>query len=364
MKYLQKAEKLYPSQRAKDLVDLIAKHNGTSSSEGKPTENGDAPGFARRRSSAASAGGGATSNSRDSTDNPTPTATETDGKHGEYTPEQVDAVKRIKKAKDYYEILNVTKEAGESELKKQYRKLALQFHPDKNKAPGAVEAFKAIGNAFAVLSDPEKRKRYDLYGSDEQVRRRGHRGDDHYEYDYTRGFESDMTAEELFNMFFGGGFPSAGNVYVRRGNRWARYQQQQQQHYENHQSEGSYSALLQMLPILILIFLSLMSSFFVSEPAFSLQRSAKYPVERQTRHLRIPYYVKDTFNSEYQGSIRRIEQQVEEEYVTSLRASCIREKNYKESMLWRARNFGDAELLRKANGLRTPSCETLQGLYS
>jgi DnaJ family protein B protein 12 len=46
--------------------------------------------------------------------------------------------------------LGVTKEANESELKKSYRKLALQFHPDKNKAPGAGEAFKAIGNAFAV----------------------------------------------------------------------------------------------------------------------------------------------------------------------------------------------------------------------
>lgn len=51
---------------------------------------------------------------------------------------------RIKKSKDFYEILGVSKDAGESEIKKQYRKLALQFHPDKNKAPGATEAFKGI----------------------------------------------------------------------------------------------------------------------------------------------------------------------------------------------------------------------------
>lgn len=51
---------------------------------------------------------------------------------------------RIKKCKDYYEILGVEKTATEIELKKAYRKLALQMHPDKNKAPGATEAFKGM----------------------------------------------------------------------------------------------------------------------------------------------------------------------------------------------------------------------------
>lgn len=53
-------------------------------------------------------------------------------------------ISRIKKCKDYYEILNVTKESTDSEIKKSYKKLALQLHPDKNKAPGAAEAFKGL----------------------------------------------------------------------------------------------------------------------------------------------------------------------------------------------------------------------------
>uniref|UniRef100_T1JJ41 J domain-containing protein n=1 Tax=Strigamia maritima TaxID=126957 RepID=T1JJ41_STRMM len=366
LKYLDKAERLYPSPRAKALIDGVKKWESSSSS--KPSsdetsggaENGEARSDVHRRKTDAS-----------SAERASEQALESDSQKHEYSAEQCDAVKRIKKCKDYYEILNVAKDVGDSELKKQYRKLALQFHPDKNKAPGASEAFKAIGNAFAVLSDAQKRKKYDLYGPEDEAQRRGRTRDEYYEYDYTRGFEAEMSAEELFNMFFGGGFPSArqGNVYTRRGgSRWNRYQSQGQAGHDNNAAaaseQGNYSALFQMLPILILIFLSLMSSFFGSEPAYSLQRTPKFSVERHTRNLRVTYFVKENFQSEYQGSIRRIEQTVEEDYITNLRASCIREKNYKENMLWRARNFGDAELYRKADHLKTPSCERLQTLYS
>ena len=70
-----------------------------------------------------------------------------------YTPEQESAVNRILAlGKDYYKILDVPKEASADDLKKAYKKLALQIHPDKNNAPGSGEAFKKVGNAFQVCN--------------------------------------------------------------------------------------------------------------------------------------------------------------------------------------------------------------------
>jgi molecular chaperone DnaJ len=66
--------------------------------------------------------------------------------------------------RDYYEVLGVQKNANKEEVKNAYRKLALQYHPDRNKSHNAEEKFKEISEAYAVLSDEEKRKRYDAYG--------------------------------------------------------------------------------------------------------------------------------------------------------------------------------------------------------
>lgn len=66
--------------------------------------------------------------------------------------------------KDYYEILGVSRKATPEELKQAYRKLALQYHPDRNKSKEAEEKFKEINHAYEVLGDPQKRKTYDAVG--------------------------------------------------------------------------------------------------------------------------------------------------------------------------------------------------------
>ena len=68
--------------------------------------------------------------------------------------------------KDFYKVLGVARGATETELKKAYRKLALKYHPDKNKSSGAEEKFKEIAEAYEILHDPKKREIYDKYGEE------------------------------------------------------------------------------------------------------------------------------------------------------------------------------------------------------
>ena len=105
--------------------------------------------------------------------------------------------------RDYYEILGVNRNASKAEIKKAYRKLALKYHPDKNPAKDAEEKFKEISEAYAVLYDDEKRKRYDQFG---------HAGiDQQYSYeDIFRGTDfSDIFRDfgfgfdDIFERFFG-----------------------------------------------------------------------------------------------------------------------------------------------------------------
>lgn len=81
-----------------------------------------------------------------------------------------------------------------------------------------------------MLTDTEKRKQYDLFGPESEQRGSAQRHANHAAY--TRGFESDATAEELFNMFFGSGFTSGANVFVRRNGRV--YRQSAASHEHNH----------------------------------------------------------------------------------------------------------------------------------
>ena len=106
--------------------------------------------------------------------------------------------------RDYYEVLGVPRTASQDQIKDAYRKLAMQYHPDRNKAPDAEERFKEISEAYAVLSDDEKRQQYDTLG---------HTGFDqrYTREDIFRGADFDSVFRDLgfgfgdlFSIFFGG----------------------------------------------------------------------------------------------------------------------------------------------------------------
>ncbi|WP_243094971.1 DnaJ C-terminal domain-containing protein [Thermus thalpophilus] len=111
--------------------------------------------------------------------------------------------------KDYYAILGVPKNATQEEIKRAYKRLARQYHPDVNKSPEAEERFKEINEAYAVLSDPEKRKLYDTYGTATPPPPPPPGG-----YDFS-GFDVEDFSD-FFQELFGGG------LFGRRGRRRGR----------------------------------------------------------------------------------------------------------------------------------------------
>lgn len=117
--------------------------------------------------------------------------------------------------KDYYEVLGVSKTASDAEIKSAFRKLAKKYHPDVSKEPDAAEKFKEAQEAYAVLSDPDKRKQYDQFGHAAFANGAGGAGG----YDFS-GFDFSDIFSDLFGSSFGGfGFRGgSSSSRARKGN--------------------------------------------------------------------------------------------------------------------------------------------------
>ena len=106
--------------------------------------------------------------------------------------------------RDYYEVLGVSKNATDDEIKKAYRTLAKKYHPDMNKAPDAAEKFKEINEAHEVLSDPQKRAAYDQYGfAGVDPQAQGFNGFNGFE-GFSQSFGGGFGFDDIFDSFFGG----------------------------------------------------------------------------------------------------------------------------------------------------------------
>ncbi|KAJ2934842.1 hypothetical protein H1R20_g2257, partial [Candolleomyces eurysporus] len=311
-KFCLKSKALFDTPQAGKLLESIesAEGEGFSSSQGASStqteEHPSAAGMKHRhpQTSEKTEGNG--------------TAGGMGGDKREYTKEQHDVVKRVRACKvtEYYEILSVRKDCEEGEIKKAYRKLALALHPDKNGAPGADEAFKLVSKAFQVLSDPQKRAVFDSSGGDPDSRFGGRPSSSEFAtHPFAQGgFDGEISPEELFNMFFGGGagfgpgFSSGGfggptvfsasfgpggfrqtrTFTTRRGRGTA----------GNATQQDTRSMFIQLMPLLLLFAFSLLSalpSLFtapsVPDPRYSFGVTPRHTGRIETGGLGIPYFV-------------------------------------------------------------------------
>lgn len=295
------------------------------------------------------------------------------------TSDQHDLVKEIRSKKCHYEVLMISRTAGDDEIKRAYRKLALKLHPDKNKAPGADEAFKMVSKAFSVLSNPQDRAHYDRYG-DTEGRPRGPGGYGGFGGAgprYAASFNGvEVDAEELFRMFFGGnpfmggGFGGMGpQPRYRHQQQGPRYRQQQgpqyqhqhgrrYQHQQHHQS-SIIRLLMSVAPIVMLLIFNL----FSRGPApYSLSQSREYPFPSATSAHRVPFYVADKslFTKQYRpGSHERriLEHEIETNWVEITRRKCTQQQLVKARWV----SYNQPEKAAKAP---LNYCEELESRFS
>jgi curved DNA-binding protein len=127
-------------------------------------------------------------------------------------------------AKSLYETLEISENASESEIKKAYRKLARQYHPDVNKDKGAENKFKEINAAYEILSDKQKKQQYDMHGDSMFGGQNFH----DFSRSHTRGSNSDL--DEILRQMFSGGAAGGFGGFSNGGNPFGGgFSQQQQQ---------------------------------------------------------------------------------------------------------------------------------------
>ncbi|CAO1615450.1 unnamed protein product [Parajaminaea phylloscopi] len=318
-----------------------------------------------------------------------------------YTKEQAAVVTKIKSAGgDFYKVLSVEKTVDENGIKKAYRKLALQLHPDKNGAPGADEAFKVVSKAFTVLSDADKRAQYDRYGGDPESRGGGGGGPSMSSFGgragpqrYSRGFAGEeIDPQDLFNMFFGGGLggmngfggttftfgsPGMQRTYYRSGTagpgRGARAGQPPAQ---------NPNLLWQLFPILIIALFSLISYLpslvGPQEPSFAFAPSGRFRDQRFTAPRSVSYYVdkkewdsNEVVNNARVGTsggpsrsgLRSFEAKVENSWKNVLYQQCTSHRDYQEQRIERTRGFfglgADRDAEMRIRNEQSPACDEL-----
>jgi DnaJ family protein B protein 12 len=267
--------------------------------------------------------------------------------------EEDEACEKIINNKDYYDILGITKETSNDDIKKAYKKLAIKFHPDKNKSPKAEEAFKKIATAYQTLTDPKKRELFDKYGSEEEYREKVYQ-------ERQQAYEDDFDAYDIFDMFFGNIDPE---VLRRQRRRYRRAQTVQV-----NPKVAKYLPFIQLIPILLMGLTYILPNLFQSKDLYVFERHKDYPFEKKTHRYKINYYIGNDFKEKYKdknkNELRIIEKEIENKYASYLRINCQEKRQLREEiqiklMYYRKGSYYYNILLNELNKLDFNVCEKL-----
>lgn len=315
-----------------------------------------------------------------------------------YTPEQVKEIKDFLKRdkNDYYGVLGVSRTSSMDEIKRAYKKLALKFHPDKNQAPGADEAFKLISVAVSTLSDEDKKRDYDRFGVSDRSSSSGF-GASQANFSFNGG-NGEISPEELFNMLFNSAFsahqnPFAGSTagvdvnpqfFFSSNFANAFHPPRRQRHARRNPQSGNHEdfirKVIQFAPLLIIFLLSMFSSWIfgndtdyqsssANDHLFSLNPSNRHRFPRWTRVKSVPYYATNNFQRYFEklregDRVSRLareldtyENLIERTLLKDLTSSCQAEERLLAQKLKRAKKDQIEEIKRK---FRLDSCERLK----
>ena len=417
IKMFQKSLQLYPLPGVQALLDQAERKQQQAESESESSSSNN------NTTSNASNGNGTSSSSSSSNHNHSHRAAAAASRSSSssslgadgriYTAAQVAVVSQVLHSKEggrgaHYRVLGIPSNADDAAIKKAYRQLALKLHPDKNSAPHADEAFKAVGLAYATLSDSQKRRIYDLSGEEDPDNRGGgggaRRGGGGANFN-----GQEVSPEDIFNMFFGGGMPPGGmgggmgpgfRVYSTgfgpgggggmafggmhpnmraRQQQQQRHRQQQQQH-----ADGILGTISQLLPLILILILSFFKMSSDNNSTTTTGGNRYFSLTPVKPHLHpqstkitavkdIPYYVSDQFlrtiaRDRYQLS--QVERMVERSYEAYLVEECKNQKLYKRRLEKRAssthRTLKEDErsvLKKKAEEFELSRCMELEDLF-
>ena len=265
--------------------------------------------------------------------------------------------KELLKKKDYYDILNIKKDANKDEIKRGYKKQAIKFHPDKNHSKLAEECFKKISEAYQCLSNEEKKAFYDKYGNEEEFKQKYYQANHRY-------YQEEMDPFEAFNIFFGNGF-------YPHGHRHRHYYYSNDNH--NNGEMQNRRTIFHLLPILFFFLIYLLPSLsflFESKPLYQFTRDSTYSHKRRTSINGIEFYVGDKFIKKYpkMKDFKSLEPSIEKEYLAYLYEDCTNVISYKNQLQYYMSmsysTYQRNQYKRKLEQLNFSSCEKYNSLVN